>query len=52
MYVPTRPKVIKLRDKIVVASIDNLFHCPIISNKSIPIDDKKCTTGRMGVTTY
>ena len=45
--IPARKKVIKFRDKIVVALIDNLSHYLIISNKSIPIDDKKCTAAMM-----
>ena len=52
MSATARKKVIKFRDKIVVASIDNSSHHPIISNKSIPIDDKKRTATTMTKTLY
>ena len=47
-----RKKVIKFRDKVVVASIDNSLHHPIINNKTIPIDDKKRTATTMTKTSY
>ena len=50
--VTARKKVIKFRDKVVVASIDNSSHHPISNNKTIPIDDKKRTATTMTKTSY
>ena len=47
-----RKKVIKFRDKVVVASIDDSSHHPISKNKTIPIDDKKRTATTMTKTSY